>query len=94
LTRLIAAAVKIGKEEGLNVLPAVIPTTDRERALRKEAYRAAIANLRLEGLEMDDEAKQIFQRHIDGEITSEEFRTAIDDQNEREFRPCSGNGRA
>jgi hypothetical protein len=70
--------------------------TQRERAVREDAYRDAVTNLRLEGLEMDEEAKRIFQRHIDGEIASEEFRAAIDDLNERKFRPLSlsGNGRS
>ena len=60
-------------------MAAIISTTERNRAIRKEAYRDAVTNLRLEGLEMDEEAKRIFQRHVDGEITSEEFRAAIDD---------------
>ena len=76
-------------------MPAAVSTTERERARREEAYRDAVTNLRLEGLEMDEEAKRIFQRHVDGEITSEEFRAAIGDLNERKFRPVSlsGNGR-
>jgi hypothetical protein len=76
-------------------LAAIVSTTERERAVREEAYREAVANLRLEGLEMDQEAKGIFQRHIDGEITVEEFRAAINDLNDRKFRPLpvSGNGR-
>ncbi len=86
--------VKEGKER-LTSTPSVVSTTERERAKRDEAYRDAVTNLRLEGLEMDEEAKRIFQRHVDGEITSEEFRAAIDDLNERKFRPVSlsGNGR-
>ena len=68
-------------------MAAILPTTSKDRAVREEAYRDAIANLRLEGLEMDEEAKRIFHRHVDGEITSEEFCAAIDDLNERKFRP-------
>jgi len=77
-------------------MAAIVSTTERERAARGESYREAVTNLRLEGLEMDQEAKRIFQRHIDGELTSEEFRAAIDDLNERKFRPLSlsGNGRS
>jgi hypothetical protein len=76
-------------------MAAIASTTERERAIREEAYRDAITNLRLEGLEMDEEAKRIFQKHVEGEITSKEFRAAIDDLNERRFRPVSlsGNGR-
>ena len=76
-------------------MAAIVSITEQERAKREEAYRDALTNLRLEGLEMDEEAKRIFQRHVDGEITSAEFRAAIDDLNERKFRPVplSGNGR-
>lgn len=76
-------------------MAAIVSITERERAKREEAYRDAVTNLRLEGLEMDDETKRVFQRHVDGEVTSEEFRAAIDDLNERKFRPVpvSGNGR-
>jgi hypothetical protein len=76
-------------------MAAIGSTRERERAKREGAYRDAVTNLRLEGLEMDEEAKRVFQRHVDGEITSEEFRAAIDDLNERKFRPVSlsGNGR-
>ena len=76
-------------------MEAISSTTERERAIRQDAYRDAIANLRLEGLEIDEEAQRIFQRHVDGEITFEEFRAAIGDLNERKFRPVSlsGNGR-
>ncbi len=36
---------------------AIVSTTERERGKREEAYRDAVTNLRLEGLEMDEEAK-------------------------------------
>jgi len=76
-------------------MAAIVSISERESAKREEAYRDTVTNLRLEGLEMDEEAKRIFQRHVDGEITSQEFRAAIDDLNERKFRPVSlsGNGR-
>ena len=70
-------------------MSAIVSTAERERRIREEAYRDAVTNLRLEGLEMDEEAKRIFQRHVDGEIGFEEFRAAIDDLNERKFRPLS-----
>jgi hypothetical protein len=73
---------------------AIVTIAEQERAIREEAYRHAVMNLRLEGLEMDEEAKRIFQGHVDGQISSEDFRAAIDDLNERKFRPVSlsGNG--
>jgi hypothetical protein len=73
----------------------ILSITEQDRASRQDAYRYAVANLRLEGLELDEDAQRIFRRHVDGEITFEEFRAAIDDLNERKFRPVSlsGNGR-
>ena len=76
-------------------MAAIVTITEQDRAIREEAYSHAVTNLRLEGLEMGEEATRIFQKHVDGEISSEEFRAAIDDLNERKFRPVSlsGNGR-
>ena len=79
------------KMESTSTLAAV-STSERQRAIREEAYCDAVTNLRLEGLEMDEEAKRIFQRHINGEISFEGFRAAIDDLNERKFRPASQSG--
>lgn len=47
----------------------------------------ALASVRLEGLEPDQEAAAIFQRHIDGELTVAEMGAAIDELNDREFGP-------
>jgi hypothetical protein len=80
------------EEERLTSMAAIVSTTERERAIREEAYRDAVTNLRLEGLHLDKEAHQIFQRHVDGEITDEGFRAAIDELNERKFRPLSLSG--
>jgi hypothetical protein len=83
------------EEERFTSVAAIVTITEQDRAIREEAYSHAVTNLRLEGLEMDEEAKRIFQGHVDGQISSEEFRAAIDDLNERKFRPVSlsGNGR-
>ena len=70
-------------------MAAIVSITEQERAKREEAYRDALTNLRLEGLEMDEQAKRILQRHVNGEITSEEFRAAIDDLNERKLTRIS-----
>jgi len=71
------------------------PITEQERAKREQALVAAIANLRIEDLHVDDELKRIFQRHVDGEIGDEELAAAIDELNERRFGPLpvSRNGR-
>ena len=76
-------------------MEAIPSITEPDRSMRQDAYRHAIANLRLEGLELDEEGQRIFQRHLEGEITLDEFRAAISDLNERKFRPVSlsGNGR-
>ena len=42
----------------------------KERALEVEN---ALASVRMEGLEPSDEAKSLFQRYVDGEVTAEEF---------------------
>ena len=68
-------------------MAAIVSTSERERAISEEAYRDAVTNLRLEGLQMDEETQRIFQRRVDGEITDEGFRAAIDELNERKFRP-------
>ena len=80
------------KKGSTSTLAAGSPS-ERQRAIREEAYRDALTNLRLEGLEMDEEAKRIFQRHIASEVSFEGFRAAIDDLNERKFgrAPQSGN---
>jgi hypothetical protein len=62
---------------------------DNAEQEREEAYRQTLASLRLEGLEMDQEAKRIFQRHVQGEISFEQLRAALRDLNERKFRPVS-----
>ena len=65
------------------------PISEEERAKRFGAFVATIANLRIEDFHLDDESKCIFQKHVDGEISDEGFRAAIDDLNERQFGPMS-----
>lgn len=62
---------------------------ERERATRLQALTDTVANLRIEGLHLDDEAMRIFERHVDGELSGEAFRAAIDELNERRFGPVS-----
>ena len=68
---------------------AVAPITKQERAKRLEIYRNALASLRLEGLEPDDQTKAFYQRYVDGELTLAEVGAAIDELNAREFGPVS-----
>jgi hypothetical protein len=65
------------------------PISDLERVKREQALVSTIANLRIEDLHLDEESKHIFQRHVGGAISFEEFRAAIDELNERRFRPVS-----
>jgi len=72
------------------------PIGGQERAKREQAFVATVANLRIEGLYLDDELKGIFQRHVDGEISIEEFRAAVNELSERRFGSLSvsRNGRS
>jgi hypothetical protein len=53
-------------------------TTDRARTQRAKEVENALASVRMEGLEPSDDAKAIFQRYVDGELTSEELDRALD----------------
>ena len=66
-----------------------IPSSGQQHMNREQALLDTIANLRIENLHLDDEAKGIFQRHVDGEIGFEEFRAAIDELNEQRFGSLS-----
>jgi antitoxin VbhA-like protein len=81
--------------ERFSMAATLTPISERERANRAEALVAAIANLRIEDLHVDDELKRMFQRHVDGEIGDEELGAAIDELNERRLGPLprSRNGR-
>ena len=62
-------------------------TTDRARTQRAKEVENALASGRMEGLEPSDEANAIFQRYIDGELTSEQLGAAIDAHADREYGP-------
>ena len=61
--------------------------TDRERAKRLDAIQQALASVRLEGLEPGEEAKAIFQRYVDGEVTLEQMGAEIEALHDREYGP-------
>ena len=75
---------------------AATPISEQERVKRERALLSTMANLRIENLHVDDESKLIFQRHVDGEISFEQFRAAINELNERRFGSVSvsRNGRS
>jgi hypothetical protein len=66
---------------------AVITTTDRARMQRAREVDNALASVRMEGLEPSDEAKAMFQRYVDGEMTSEELDRAFDLYFDRKYGP-------
>ena len=61
--------------------------TESGRAQRAKEVENALASVRMEGLEPSDSAKAIFQRYVDGELTSEEMDRAFDAHLDREYGP-------
>ena len=66
---------------------AVLIDQDKARAQRASEIEEALATGRLEGLEPSAGARAIFQRYVDGELTSEEMGRAIDEYADREYGP-------
>jgi hypothetical protein len=62
-------------------------TTDRARTQRAKEVENALASVRIEGLEPSEEAKVIFQRYVDGELTSEELDRTFDRFFDRKYGP-------
>ena len=63
----------------LNIQPLVLEIETKEAQLRSQEREYAQALSRLEGLEVSDTTKTIFQRYISGELTIKELNTAIDE---------------
>ena len=63
------------------------PISQEERAERARQMDDALASVRLEGLEPSAEAKVIFERHVDGELTEAEMGAAIDALHDRKYGP-------
>jgi hypothetical protein len=53
--------------------------TVAERTRRTRVYEEALASVRLEGFELDEQAKALYRRYIDGELTLAEVGSAIDE---------------
>lgn len=47
----------------------------------------SLASVRMEGLEPSDEAKAIFQRYVDGELTLQEMGRAIQEHLDHDYGP-------
>ncbi len=61
------------------------PITAAERARRVRVYEEALASVRLEGFDLDEQAQALYQRYIDGELTLAEVGSVIDELDDREF---------
>ena len=59
--------------------------TDKERAERRASVSQSLASVRLEGLEPTAEAKAIFERYAEGELTLDEMGQEIQALNARQF---------
>ena len=68
---------------------ATLPITVAERARRLRVYEEALASVRLEGFELDEQVQALYQRYIHRQITLAEVGSAIDGINDREFGPVS-----
>jgi hypothetical protein len=64
-----------------------VSTTDLFRTQRELEVGNALASVRMEGLEPSEEAKALFQRYVDGEMTSEELDRAFDRFIDRKYGP-------
>lgn len=63
------------------------PITEAERLRRLASYNSALTSLRLEGIELDSDAKQLFERYVAGEFSRKELHVELDRINERDFGP-------
>ena len=66
---------------------AVITISDLARTQRSREVENAMASVRLEGLEPTEQTKALFQRYVDGELTSEQLDRAFEAHLDREYGP-------
>lgn len=64
-----------------------VTTPDRTRIQREREVENALASVRLEGLEPSAEAKGIFQRYVEGDLTLSEMGRAVDQLLDRQYGP-------
>ena len=63
----------------------VIPEIEREQ--RASEVEHGLASVRLEGLEPSDDAKALFGRYVDGELSAEELEEAFANLFNRKYGP-------
>jgi hypothetical protein len=61
--------------------------TDLRQASREREVENALASVRLEGLEPSETAKAIFQRYVDGNLTSDEMEAEFDKHLDARYGP-------
>ena len=62
-------------------------SVDRARTQRAREVDSALGSVRIEGLEPSDEAKAMFQRYVDGDISSAELDRAFDVYFDQKYGP-------
>ena len=64
-----------------------VKTLDQARIQREREVENALASVRMEGLEPSAEARDIFQRYVDGDLTLEEMARTVDQLLDRQYGP-------
>ena len=64
-----------------------VTTLDQTRIQREREVENALASVRMEGLEPSAEAKDIFQRYVEGDLTLKEMGRTVDQLLDRQYGP-------
>jgi hypothetical protein len=64
-----------------------VTTLDQTRIQREREVENALASVRMEGLEPSAEARDIFQRYVEGDLTLKEMGHTVDQLLDRQYGP-------
>ena len=64
-----------------------VKTLDQARIQREREVENALASVRMEGLEPSAEAKAIFQRYVEGDLSLKEMGRSVDQLLDRQYGP-------
>jgi len=64
-----------------------VTTLDQTRIQRQREVENALASVRMEGLDPSAEAKGVFQRYVEGDLSLKEMGRAVDQLLERQYGP-------
>jgi hypothetical protein len=64
-----------------------VATLDQTRIQREREVENALASVRMEGLEPSAEAKDIFKRYVEGDVTLKEMGRAVDQLLDSQYGP-------